>query len=97
MEIINKSEFNIEKKELLPQILNRIYAICKKDSSFKLKDKLQSSETTMEKLQYKIDKKKKLLEKSKILFQDLQKRNDNLKDMNEEIKTKLLESLGSEI
>jgi len=97
MEIINESEFNIEKSELLPQILNRIYTICKKDPSFQLKEELQISEETATKLQSKINNKKTLLEKSQNILQDLQKRNEKLKSNNNELKTVLLSALGSEL
>jgi len=97
MKVINNVNLNTENKELLPQILNRIYAICKKDSSFHLKDELQSSEIKSETLQKKINKKTTLLEQSQIILEDLQKRNNKLKNNNDELRATLLESLGSEL
>jgi len=97
MEIIKEGEFNSENNELLPQILNRIFSICKQDPSFQLKEELLISEETMESLQQKINRKKSLLEKSKSIQQDLQKRNEKLQNSNDELKATLLESLGSEI
>lgn len=97
MKVINNANLNTENKELLPQILNRIYSICKKDSSFHLKDELQSSETKMETLQKKINKKATLLEQSQTILEDLRKRNNKLKNNNDELRATLLESLGSEL
>ncbi len=97
MEVINNINTNIENKELLPQILKRIYSICKKDSSFHLKEELQISEIKLKILQKKINRKLSLLEQSKNILKDLQKRNDKLKNNNDELRSTLLESLGSEL
>ena len=97
MEVINENNFETKASEQLPQILNRIFSICKNDPSFQLKEELQISEETMEKLQVKIDRKKNLISKSKDILENLQKRNKKLENDNNDLKAKLLEALGSEL
>lgn len=96
MEII-LHEDEKQKNELLPQLLNRIYAICKTDPKFQLKDKIQLAENVNDDLQAKINAKKQLLEKANIMIADLEKRNTKIRETNESIKIKLLEALGSEL
>lgn len=96
MKIISESH-NLESKEMFPQVLLRIYSICKNDSNFPLKSKLNSIEGEAEELQKQIDRKNKLLEKSGSIYREMKQRLDNLDEKNYEMKSRLLEELGSDI
>lgn len=84
-------------EESLPDIVNQIFAICKSDPNFPLKDKVESVEFTIETLKKKIEKQNHLLEKAKKIEQDATKKYTMLESKNFETKAKILESIGSEI
>ena len=84
-------------QELLPQIVERIFAICKNDENFKLKDDLKNVESNVEVLNKRIEKQNVLLEKSNILKKDLLHKLQILSDDNERQQMKLLESIGGEL
>jgi len=96
MEIISESH-NLESKELLPQILLRIFSICKNDSTFPLKSQLNEIEKKVYTLQEKLQRQTALYKKSSELRNDLQKRVDILEQKNYDVKNRLIEELGSEI
>jgi len=96
MEIISESQ-NLESKEMLPQILMRIYSICKTDPNFPLRQQVNEIEGEVDSLQAQLKKKADLLEKSNGIYNDLKKRLDDLEQKNYEMKTRLLDELGSEI
>jgi len=96
MEIISESH-NLESKELLPQILLRIFSVCKTDPNFPLKDRIKEVEGEVGALKYKLKTQIKLLEKSSSIRMDLQKRVEVLEQKNFDMKSRLLEELGSEI
>ena len=91
----------LEKKEnpqeLLPQIIERIFAICRYDPNFKLKDELQIVENKSEFIKQKIKRQDELLEQSSKLKKDGLQRLDILNEQNEKKQTSLLESLGAEL
>lgn len=84
-------------KELLPQIVERIFAICKTDSNFPLKSKMTNIDDEIKIIKNKIRKQEKLLNDSKNLSSNIISRLTNLKNSNQELRSKLLESLGSDI
>ena len=84
-------------KEKLPQILNRIFEICKSDPNFPMKEKLESLEESVERTKRKIKKQDELLEKAKEIGTDFNKKVSYYEEENEELRAKILESLGSEI
>jgi len=84
-------------KELLPQIVDRIFSICRTDPNFKLKDEMEIVENRTKSLQQKISKQEKLLEQSNKLSKDLMQRIEVLNNQNEKTQMQLLESLGSDI
>ena len=84
-------------KELLPQIVDRIFAICRNDPNFKLKDEMEIVENRMVSLTQKIEKQEGLLSQSNKLSKDLMQRIESLGSENERQQMKLLESLGSDI
>ncbi len=96
MEIISESH-NLEHKELLPQILLRIFSVCKTDPNFPLKDNIKEIEGEANTLQNKLKRQTSLLDKSSVIQADLQKRVNMLEQKNFNVKSRLLEELGSEI
>jgi hypothetical protein len=84
-------------KEMLPQVLERIFAICKTDPEFPLKGKLDSVEYVIENLNKKIKKKNYLYEQGQTLKKDLETKFELINNSNLELREKLLESLGSEL
>lgn len=96
MEIVSESH-NLEYKELLPQILLRIFSVCKTDPNFPLKDNIKEIEGEANTLQNKLKRQTSLLDKSSVIQADLQKRVNMLEQKNFNVKSRLLEELGSEI
>lgn len=96
MEILSESH-NLESKELLPQVLLRIFSVCKTDPHFPLKDKLKEIEGEVYTMQQKLQRQISIHEKSSGIRENLQKRVDALEQKNYETKSRLLEELGSEI
>lgn len=96
MEIISESN-NLESKELLSQILLRIFSICKTDPNFPLKDRIKEIEGEISVLKSKLKTQQILQDKSSVIQTDLQKRITLLDQKNFDMKSKLLEELGSDI
>jgi len=88
---------NDRKEVVLPEIVNRVFAICKNDSRFPLKIKIEEVESEILNLNEKIKKQESLIEKSKNIRRDLDKRKNILEAYNYELREKILESLGSEM
>lgn len=84
-------------RELLPQIVDRIFAVCRNDPNFQLKDEMEIVENRMESLRQKIKKQELLLSQSNELSKDLMQRIEVLDNQNEQKQIELLESLGSDI
>ena len=89
-------EKQVNTKELLPQIVDRIFSICKNDSNFELKDELEIVENKIKSLQQKISKQENLLIQSYELKNDLQQRLEILENDNSKKQIELLELLGSD-
>lgn len=96
MEVISES-LKYEKTDLLPQILMRIFSVCKADPNFPLKEQINSIEKESTQLQRKINHQKELLDQTLNLRDDLSNRLQSLRQSNFELKTRLLEELGSDI
>ncbi|MFW9871507.1 MAG: hypothetical protein ACFFG0_00185 [Candidatus Thorarchaeota archaeon] len=94
---IEKVDQNINSKELLPQIVDRIYSICKLDPSFHLKNELEIIENKMASIKQKIEKQDDLLKQSEELKADLIQRIEILDQHNENKQMELLEAIGSEL
>ena len=84
-------------KELLPQIVERIFAICKTDGNFPLKSKMTNVDDEISSIKRKIMKQEKLLNDSKNLTSNVLSRLSNLRNSNQELRDRLLESLGTEL
>jgi hypothetical protein len=96
MEVISES-LQVENKDLLPQILMRIFSVCKTDPNFPLKEKINSVEGEVDALKMKIDRQKNLIGDTVGLRDDLSNRLQLLRQENYELKSRLLEDLGSEV
>ena len=86
-----------KKNNFIPEVIDRIFAICKSDPNFPLKNQIEEIEVNTELLRKKIGKQDNLLEQSTKLKKDLQKRISILDDDNINIQSNLLETLGSEL
>jgi len=84
-------------QELLPQIVERIFAICQNDPNFKLREEMEQIEALLERVQKKIAKQEYLVEQSEEIKGDIIKRIRDLQQLNEEKRVALLESIGGEI
>jgi hypothetical protein len=84
-------------KEKLPQIIERIFSVCKADPNFPMKEKIEAVEDTLERLDKKILKQDELLSKGVEMHRDLIKKIDLLEKSNIETRERLLESLGSQL
>lgn len=100
MEILNVESMPISKSQknnFLPEVVNRIFAICKTDPSFPLKNQIEDIDLELDAIHLRIEKQENLLEKSKELKKDLQKRITILEENNLSLQEELLEALGSEL
>jgi len=84
-------------KESLPQVVERIFTICKADKNFPLKSKMGNIDEQSKKIKRKIQKQIRLLKQSEELLSNITTRMTNLKTSNQELREKILESLGSEL
>ncbi len=84
-------------KEMLPQVVNRIFSICKTDTNFPLKEQIGVVDRQILIMKDKIRKQQSLFKQSQRLTHELNERLNILEDRNENAKERLLESLGSEL
>jgi hypothetical protein len=84
-------------KEMLPQVINRIFSICKTDSNFPLKEQIGNVDNKILITKRKIKKQNDLFKQSQQLTHNLHERLNILEDRNGNLKERLLESLGSEL
>ena len=96
MEVISES-LKIENNDLLPQILMRIFSVCKSDPNFPLKEQFSSVEGEVDTLKMKIEKQNNLVNETVKLRDELSTRLQNLRQENFELKSRLLEELGSDL
>jgi len=94
MKIISESK-ELELGEQLPQIIQRIFAVCKADPAFPLKDKMHKIEGEISVIRAKLIKQEALLRKSRQARNDLSERMKHLVNKNSVLKEQLLEELGS--
>jgi hypothetical protein len=84
-------------KEMLPQVINRIFSICKTDKNFPLREEMGSLDSKIAILKEKIRRQNDLFKQSQQLTYDLNERLNILEDRNANLKERLIESLGSEL
>lgn len=94
---IEISEQTNSNKDLLPQIVDRIFSICKVDPSFHLKDEMEIIENKTQSILNKIKKQNNLLKQSENLKKELLNRIEVINDNNEKKQIELLDALGSEV
>ena len=84
-------------KEMLPQVMNRIFSICKTDPHFKLKEQIETVEEEISTIKGKVGKQSHLLSQSEKLMKDVERRIALIREDIESKQTELLEQLGSEL
>ena len=94
MEIISESLVS-ETKEMLPQVIQRIFSICKIDKNFPLKNKIQVLEGKVSSLKSRVMRQMEVARRSQKTREDLMKRIVDLEERNEDLKNELLNFLGS--
>lgn len=94
---IENSNNTTHTKELLPQIVERIFSICRTDPNFHLKDEMEIIGNKIESVNQKITKQNQLLEQSDILKKDIIQRIEIIDNENNNKQSELLELLGSEL
>ena len=87
----------INKDNLIPTVLNHIYAICKEDKHFKIKDETILIEGKLSLVNSKLKKQNVLLEQSNVIKSELLEKIRYIKDESFKLKYKILETLGSDI
>jgi len=85
------------KKEVLPEMVNKIFAICKNDPNFHLKSQIEDIEKVLEGVNIRLKKQNSLLENANSIEKELTKKISILDNNIYDMKSKLLESLGSEL
>jgi len=84
-------------KEMLPQVINRIFSICKTDKNFPLREQIGNIDTQIHSVKEKIKKQNDLFKQSRQLTYSLNERLTMLEQRNADLKERLIESLGSEL
>ena len=95
MEIITE-EKKADHSEQLPQIVQRIFSVCKEDPSFPLKDQIRNVEGGILGLKKKLAGQALLLRKSKETRSKLVRRAAKLVQTNSDLREDLLSELGSQ-
>jgi len=81
---------------MLPQVIQRIFSVCKTDPNFPLKHKIESIDGEVSSLKRKTMEKMKVAKRAKDTRMNLMERIEDLEDRNEELKNRLLDFLGSD-
>jgi hypothetical protein len=97
IESVDTTNLSKNKKKVLPEMVNKIFAICKNDPNFHLKNKIEDIEKVLEGVNLRLKKQNSLLENANSIEKDLSKKISILDNNIYDMKSKLLESLGSEI
>lgn len=81
----------------IPQIVDHIFAICKEDPTFENSQQYDQVEQEIKHIQSKIKKQDNLLQQSTEIKRTMYEKIKFLDETNSGIRTRLLESLGSEL
>ncbi len=84
-------------KEMLPQIVNRIFSICKADENFPIKKELKTIDDLIESLEIKAERQDSIVIQSLEIKKNLEARLSDIEEKNFELQSRLLETLGSEL
>ena len=95
MEIISE-EKKVDHSEKLPQIVQRIFSVCKEDPSFPLRDQIKIVEGEILGLKKKLAGQALLLKKSRETRNKLTRRASKLIESNVDLREELLSELGSQ-
>ena len=80
---------------MLPQVIQRIFSVCKTNPNFPLKNQIKSVDGKVSLLKAKVMKQMEIARRSKQTREDLTERIRDLEQRNEEVKNQLLDLLGS--
>ena len=94
IEIPDQKKIN---NEMLPQIVERMFSICKSSENFPLKKELKTIDDLVESLEMKIEKQESIAIQALELKKNLERRVSDLESKNFQLRSRLLETLGSEI
>ncbi len=94
IEIPGKRKVN---NEMLPQIIERIFSVCKADPNFPMREKIEAVEDTLGRLDSKIKRQEELFLKGLEMKKKVSREIGILSSSNIETKERLIESLGSEL
>jgi septal ring factor EnvC (AmiA/AmiB activator) len=87
----------VVQKEMIPQIISRIFTICKTDTNFPLRDQISQIDKEIKDIKGKIFRQNDLFKQSQELAHELNERLTTLESRNSNLKERLIESLGSEL
>ena len=90
------SEDASNNEELIPQIIKRIFAICRNDDHFALKNDIKELSEQTKILQEKLNKKESMISQSRQVKREITSRISVLNQDNETLRIQLLEEMGSE-
>ena len=94
---IEKVGFLETKSFSIPEVIDEIFYIYKTEENFPLKNQVGKVDSELERLEGRIQKQNQLLQKSKEIKSDLKKRMNMLDETVFDLRSNLLEELGSEI
>jgi septal ring factor EnvC (AmiA/AmiB activator) len=86
-----------KRKEILPEIFSRMFAICKYDKSYSRSEQLEGIDQEILEMKRKIDKKESLIRQSEQMKETFTSKLTMLDESNDDLRSQLLESLGSEL
>jgi hypothetical protein len=96
MKVILENE-NIFKKENWRSVFDRIFAVCKKDPIFKVNERTEPINTEIKELEEKLEKNKNIIINADKYRKEMERKVKLLDEQNYELKSSVLEKLGSEI
>lgn len=92
-----KEQVKINKQALIPTVIDHIFAICKNDVNFKLKEDSTLVENKLISINSKLSKQLDLEKQAKSIKKELQEKMKHIDDETFKLKFKILETLGSEL
>jgi len=97
MKIEQFKNINIKKPNFISDIVMRIFAICKEDSSFPLRTKIEDVDLKILNLKDRIQKQDELLVQASQIKEKTNKKIINIEKSNFDLQVELLDKLGSEL
>lgn len=92
-----ESSDEIKKHELIPNVIDHIFAICKEDKHISINENVTKLDKKLIIAEKQINKQKKLIEQSDQIKANLLEKIKDIDDESFRIKYKVLETLGSEL